>query len=187
MPTTLEVIRGISQAAANAYDGSHLESFASDGEAREVGLRREEGNPLIDERVIDGFGVKFHGSVLCITYQSELKLQEVYSQNLENEMSRQIGDVVKFLKKEYKKITRNSLSLTPYEEVHVRVEHISKVRINATAYRYFKIGGLGDVPNLLEQESEASPEAGWKSFVEQGGWNGKGGKRPPNDTRKKEK
>ena len=69
MPTTLEVIRGIAQAAANAYDGSHLESFSADGEIREVGLKREEGNPLLDERVIDGFGVKFHGSILCITYQ----------------------------------------------------------------------------------------------------------------------
>ena len=184
MPTTLEVIRGIAKAAANAYDGSHLESFSADGEIREVGLKREEGNPLLDERVIDGFGVKFHGSILCITYQSELKLKEVYGQNLENEMSSMIGDIAKFLKKEYKKITKNSLSLKPYEEVHVRVEHVSRVRINATAYRYFKIGGLGDTPNLLEQESEASPETGWKKFVEQGGWKGK---RPPNDTRKKEK
>ncbi len=34
MATTLEIIRGISQAAANAYDGAHSESYSSDGEIR---------------------------------------------------------------------------------------------------------------------------------------------------------
>jgi hypothetical protein len=35
MPTTLEIIRGIAQAAANAYDGSHLEALSADGDIRE--------------------------------------------------------------------------------------------------------------------------------------------------------
>lgn len=186
MATTLEIITGISQAAANAYDGSHSESYSSDGEVREVGLKREEGNALLDSRVIDGFGVGFHGSLLKISYQSEIKLKEVYGQNLENEMSGMIEKVASFLKKEYKKITKNTLSLTAYEDVKVLVEHVSRVRVNVTAHRYYKIGGLDNVPNLLEQESEETPEAGWKKFVAQGGWNGKGGKRPPNDNRKKE-
>ena len=82
MATTLEIIRGISQAAANAYDGSHVEGYSSDGKARVIGLKREEGNPLIDKRVMDGFGVRFHGNKLCITYHSEVKLKEVYYDNL---------------------------------------------------------------------------------------------------------
>ena len=186
MATTLEIITGISQAAANAYDGSHSEAYSSDGEVREVGLKREEGRPLLDSRVIDGFGVAFHGSLLKISYQSEIKLKEVYSQNLENEMSEMIGKVATFLKKEYKKITKNSLSLTPHEDVKVLVEHISRVRINATAHRYYKIGGLGDVPDPTTEGTEKAPEANWQKFVSQGGWTGDGGKRPPNDTRKKE-
>ena len=61
MATTLEIIRGISQAAANAYDGAHMEGYSSDGKARTIGLKREEGNPITDKRVMDGFGVAFHG------------------------------------------------------------------------------------------------------------------------------
>jgi len=56
MATTLEIIQGINQAAANAYDGAHDERFV-DGDAKKVGLSREEGCPIIDSRVSDGFGI----------------------------------------------------------------------------------------------------------------------------------
>ena len=52
MATVLDIVRGISQAAANAYDGSHDERYNSDGEARKVGLKREEGDPILDWRVM---------------------------------------------------------------------------------------------------------------------------------------
>ena len=58
MATVYEIVQALSQAAANAYDGAH----DADGEAIKAGLKREEGNPLIDKRVMDGFGVKFHGN-----------------------------------------------------------------------------------------------------------------------------
>ena len=176
MPTTLEIIRGIAQAAANAPDGSHLDSLSADGDTRVVGLKREEGNPLIDERVVDGFGIKFHGNVLCITYSSELKLKDVYSQNLENEVSGMIKDIAKFLKKEYKKVTKNTLSLTPHDETYVRVEHISRVRVQVMAIGYYKIGGMDDVGNTYDGQDSppgSSPE-GWRKFIEQGGWDGSG-------------
>jgi hypothetical protein len=35
---TLEIIRGLSQAAANAYDGGHLENYSLDGQVRTTGL-----------------------------------------------------------------------------------------------------------------------------------------------------
>ena len=58
MATTLEIIRGISQAAANiGYDGAH-EGIHGDGEPRSAGLQREEGHMINDRRVIDGFGVQ---------------------------------------------------------------------------------------------------------------------------------
>ena len=59
MATTLEIIQGIAQAAANGYDGAHDERFVPDGETKKIGLSREEGCPIIDSRVIDGFGIKF--------------------------------------------------------------------------------------------------------------------------------
>ena len=39
MATTLEIIQGISQAAANAYDGAHDERFVPDGEIQENWLK----------------------------------------------------------------------------------------------------------------------------------------------------
>ena len=51
MATVLEIVRGLSQAAANAYDGALDEN----GELLQVGLNREEGNPILDKRVMDGF------------------------------------------------------------------------------------------------------------------------------------
>ncbi len=45
MATTLEIIRGIAQAAANAYDGAHDEGASYDGwrEEKIVGLKAKRG------------------------------------------------------------------------------------------------------------------------------------------------
>ena len=85
---TLEIIQGLSQAAANAYDGVHDERFSLDGQARQVGLRREEGCPIMDSRVIDGFSVKFYGDRVCINYQSDIRLREVHAGGFEDEINR---------------------------------------------------------------------------------------------------
>ena len=71
----LEIIQGLAQAAANVYDGSHDERYVRDGEAKKVGLKREEGCPIMDKRVMDGFNVKFYGNQICIKYQSFIHLQ----------------------------------------------------------------------------------------------------------------
>jgi hypothetical protein len=41
MADTLELIRGISQAIANSYDGAHDERYSYDGESRKVGLKEK--------------------------------------------------------------------------------------------------------------------------------------------------
>ena len=83
---TLEIIQGLAQAAANAYDGVQDERFTLDGEERKAGLKREEGCPIMDKRVNDGFKVSFHGSQACILYQSDILLKDVHSGNFENEI-----------------------------------------------------------------------------------------------------
>ena len=40
MATVLDIVRGISQAAANAYDGAHDEKYSLDGEVRKIGLKK---------------------------------------------------------------------------------------------------------------------------------------------------
>jgi hypothetical protein len=181
MASTYDIIQGLAQAAANAYDGALTE----DGEPINAGLQREEGNPLIDKRVMDGFNVKFYGDVMCLGYQSEIRLKEVYAQGFEDEISQRVADITGFLKKEYKKITGNTVALTEEGEIDVRVENSSRVRSWVTAKMHYKVGGLSADMNEDNSGSTNTVEADWKSFVELGGWNGKGGTRPDNDTRPK--
>jgi len=165
MATTLEIINGISQVLAKGYDGALDEN----DEPLKVGLKREEGNPLIDPRVIDGFGVKFESNCICITYSSEIKLKEVYGGSLENDVSSKISDVATFIKKEYKALTKNGLTLTADGEVNVLVQPVSRIRTLVTAVQKFKVGGLEehktDRPGL---DIPTTPEA----------------KKAPNDDRK---
>jgi hypothetical protein len=124
MATVYEIVQGLSQAAANAYDGAMTE----DGEPLKAGLKREEGNPLIDKRVMDGFNVKFHGNIMRLSYMSEVQLKEVYANGFESDVESQMNEIVKFLKKEARKITGSTPSLTKQGEIDIRVENSSRVR-----------------------------------------------------------
>jgi hypothetical protein len=177
MATVYEIIQGLSQAAANVYDGALTE----EGEALTAGLQREEGIPLIDKRVMDGFGVVFYGNMMCLKYHSEVMLKEVYASGFESEIEQRLADITSFLKKEYKRITGNSVSLTEQGEADLHVQSASRIRSWVTAKKHYKIGGL-DKEMQVGVPSEGAMEKGWKTFLSQGGW----GSRPDNDTRKKE-
>ena len=179
MATVYEIVQGLSQAAANAYDGALDEK----GEPIKAGLAREEGNPILDKRVLDGFQVKFYGNMMCLSYHSEVQLKEVHQNGFEGEIDQRLTDISSFLKKEYKKITGESVTLTVEGEVDIRVETSSRVRSWIIAKKHYKIGGLSEDMNDDNRGSTNPVEADWKSFLEQGGWKGK---RPTNDTRKKQ-
>ena len=180
MATVYEIIQGLSQAAANAYDGALDEN----GEPLLVGLKREEGDPILDKRVMDGFNVSFYGNMMCLKYMSEVQLKEVYASGFESDVESQIAEVVKFLKKEYKKITGNSVSLTTEGEIDVHVENSSRIRSWVTAKMHYKVDGLNK-DNAVAAEADTKPEDSFRKFLDEGGWDGKGGKRPKNDTRPK--
>jgi len=139
---TLEIIQGLSQAAANAYDGSHDERFALDGQARKVGLNREQGCPIKDKRVNDGFSVKFYGDSMIINYQSDVMMRDLKDNGFENDIARMLNEVKKFLVKEYKAITGNSVSLTKKGEPQILVQTTSRVRTFVQAYQHYKVGKL---------------------------------------------
>jgi hypothetical protein len=170
MATTLEIIQGINQAAANAYDGAHDERFVEDGKIAKVGvLSREEGCPIVDTRVIDGFGVKFIGDMLQINYEADIRLKDVYAQGFEEECDRRIHGIADFLKKEYKSITGKQLRLTPHGEVTCFVQNTSRVRTFVMSHKLFKIGGLKNVDTL--GEGVIDPMAvNYYKFLEEGGF-----------------
>ena len=141
----LDIVNGISQAAANAYDGALDEN----GEPLKTGLKREEGNPVLDKRVIDGFNVLLSGNTLTIKYHGEILLKDVYKGDFEGEIAQRIQDISSYLKKEYKKITGNSLTLTKVDkEPDVLVQSMSRIRSWVEAHQKFKIGGIPDEPEL---------------------------------------
>lgn len=139
---TLEIIRGLSQAAANAYDGAHDERFSLDGQARQVGLKREQGCPIMDKRVIDGFSVKFYGDSMILNYQSDVMMKDLKNDGFENEISQTLNEVKKFLQREYKAVTGKSVSLTKKGEPQIIVQTTSRVRTFVQAYQHYKVGGL---------------------------------------------
>jgi effector-binding domain-containing protein len=140
----LDIVRGISTAAARGYDGA----LDSDGQPLKIGLKREEGDLVLDKRIIDGFKASISGNVLIIKYQAEIMLKDVYKGDFEGEVEQRMKDIVSFLKKEYKKITGNALTLTKDDEPDVLVQSISKVRTIVNATQNFKIGGIPEQPEL---------------------------------------
>jgi hypothetical protein len=178
--TTLEIIQGLSQAAANVYDGVHDERYTLDGQVRSAGLRREEGCPLMDKRVNDGFSVKFYGNKICINYQSDIRLREIHSSNnFEGDIVRQIEEVKRFLQKEYKAITGKSVTLTAFGEPKVLAQSTSRVRSFVQAYQHYKISGMKEEP-ILDPAVENSRSI-TRKFLEQV----KAAKRPTNEFIKK--
>ena len=180
MATVYEIVQGLAQAAANAYDGALGEDYEP---ANTGALRREEGDMLIDRRVMDGFGVKFSGNIMCLTYQSEIQLKEIYGPGFESEIDQRMSDIAGWIKKEYRRITGESVTLTEEGEVDIYAENSSRVRCWVTAKKNYKVGGLDEVMNVDNSGNRNEVAKNWQDFLSQGGWNGEGGKRPDNDSR----
>jgi len=161
MATTLEIIRGISQAAANGYDGA----LDDNGDPIQIGLKREEGHAIKDSRVMDGFSVKFHGDILKVCYHGEVKLKEVYAGDFEDSIVQTIGEIAKFLKKEYKKVTGNTLTLTKVGDPDLIVQETSRVRVWVQANCDYKIGGLSDVEPVCDEAGEEKLDSAVRKWL----------------------
>lgn len=170
MATTMEIMKGISQVMSMSYDGA----LDQEGSPVEIGLKREEGSPLIDSRVIDGFSVRMMASDrLCITYNVEMKIKDVHSSSFESDIESALSSVKKFVQKEYKKCTKNTLSLSEDGPVKVDVQYISKIRTTVQACQIYKVAGLPS--SEVEERKVDDSIKNWLSLSTD--------KRPPNDNR----
>jgi hypothetical protein len=176
--TTLEIIQGLSQAASNAYDGSHDERFVIDGQDKKVGLKREDGCPILDKRVMDGFKVRFYGDSMILAYQGDVMLKEVYGGTFETDIESMLNEIKGWLEREYRAVTGNSVKLTSKGEPNILVQSTSRVRNWVEANQHFKIGGIESLP-ILEPSVDATRDV-TRKFLEQFS-----DKRPKNDTRTK--
>lgn len=178
MATVYDIVRGINQAAANAYDGSHDERFVEDGEDKAIGLKREQGCAINDSRVIDGFKVRMSGPKLIVSYQSEMPMASFHNTKLDQEMEQTYADIVKFLKKEYKNITKETLSLTPDGPCEILLQNMSKLRTWVQCKKVYTVGNMKDVLSV-DEPSKDRLEDSFRKFLDQST-----DKKPKNVTRK---
>lgn len=139
-----DIVQGIHQAASHGWDGGWDENH----EPIKIGLKREEGDTVLDRRIMDGFKVGIAGNMLKVCYSSEIALKEVHGKDFESETVGRIDDIVKFLKKEYKKLTKESLSLKMTGEPHLHVQRLNNYRTWVEAYCMYEIGGIDAVDKL---------------------------------------
>ena len=149
MATALEIARGISQVMANVHDGALDEN----GDPISIGLRREEDVSIHDRRLVDGFKVALYGDHLCLKYHGEVFLKEVHANGFEDDIAGMLKTCLKYLKKEYKNITGDSLSLKSVDEPDIMVQNTSRVRSWVQAKQHFQINGMKGVDSV-QQESE---------------------------------
>jgi len=183
MATTYEIIQGLHQAAANAYDGSQSERYALDGEPRKIGLVREDGDPLLDSRVVDGFKIKIMGNKLYLTYQVDVKMNEFHDPKFKNEISDRVSNIKSFLIKEYKKVTKGSVSLKEHGDLQIRVDPISRIRNAVYAKQCYEINSMKDVVPDGQRTGDPTRDI-TKKFLAMGRQDAK---KSINDTRKETK
>jgi len=182
MATIMEIIQGLSQVAANSYDGAKDES----GENKKTGLKRDEEVSIRDKRVLDGFTIKVHsGNKMCMTYTTEVLARDLLESKgkFEDMLLQNVADIVSYIKKEFRKVTGSSLSLKEIKETEPRMEVIqtSRIRTEVKVMVDYEIGGLEDIHAEKDTQKDKILKGmeKWLSLTSD--------KKSQNDTRKVEK
>ena len=72
-----------------------------------------------------------------------MEVKQLHPRNrFENEIEEKFKDIAKFLKKEYKIITKESITLSPQKDCDILVQSTSKYRTWVQASKQYSIGGL---------------------------------------------
>lgn len=143
----MKLLSGISQVMANSYDGSYGE------EKEKTPLKREKGDPILDTRIIDGFGISLSGDRMIVKYQSEVVAEDTKDPKFETNIAQMLADIISYVKKEYKRITGDALSVKEDTKPIIQVEHISMVRTQVLASQVFKINGL-EVKSVFDKHEK---------------------------------
>jgi hypothetical protein len=162
-----KIIQGIAAAMANSYDGATDEK----GNPIKIGLRREEGNPILDSRVMDGFGCKIQGDLLIVKYSTEENikgLRGIHHTGLEKyqkEIEQRMADIVKFIKKEAKKATGTAVNLKLDGEIDILIQPMNKLRTMVSAVGIYKIAGMKAKKDPKPKGKAKSEADFYKSFI----------------------
>ena len=162
----LDIINAISSAANAGYDGAVDEK----GERIKIGLNREKVDDVsLDSRagIMDGFKVKFASDKLIVSYQGEVNMKDLHKngpKKFESEIESMFAEIVKFLKKEYKKHAKGSLTLSSQGDCDAKIQRLSNIRNWVVATKTYKIGGASGV---MDEDKPGSVDKAIKAFLDQ--------------------
>jgi hypothetical protein len=118
---------------------------------------------------------------MVVSYQSEMSMKDMHPPNkLVNEVEARFADILKYLKKEYRRLGNGSVTLSPIDEARVDAQSISRIRTFIQAQKAYKIGGVEGVDPIGQKSDKDRLEDNFKKFLELST-----DKRPPNDKSKK--
>ena len=162
--TVLDVVRGISQAIANTHDGA----LDEEGNPVKIGLRREEEVGIRDPRVMDGFKISMVGNQLQVKYHGEVTMEEAHDKNFESDLGSRLESIASFIKKEYRKATKSSLSLKKVGKMDALVQSVGAHRNWVQATCVYDITSLKEVEPALQGSSEDRLDKSIRSWLDQG-------------------
>ena len=156
MSKMLDVVRGISQALSQKYDGA---VDPKTGEKVKIGLQREADIPHTERPIMDGFSVVFYGDKLCIKYQSEVMLKEIHRTDFQGEIESRYANIAKFIQKQYKAHTGKSLRLKGLEEADILMQSMNKHRNWVQCSKHYKIGNIKGEANPYTGKEDLTRDA----------------------------
>jgi hypothetical protein len=159
MANILDVVQTIQNiVATKGYDGA----LDEEGNPVKIGLKREVDNVVNDSRLVDGFGVRFQGDKMILSYSSECNIKQVQKTNFENMVEQHITDIISFIQKEYRGAAGKNLSLTKEGETDILVQKMSNFRTWFQSSCIYKIGGTEGV---LEEDKQKDINESIKSWL----------------------
>jgi len=97
MANILDVVQTIQNIVGQkGYDGA----LDEEGNPVKIGLKREVENTVTDSRLVDGFGVRFQGDKMILSYSSECNIKQVQKPNFQDMVEQNIADIISFIQKD---------------------------------------------------------------------------------------
>ena len=129
MSEILEIVNGISQALSEKHDGGV-----------EFGLEREQKTSMYEKRIVDGFGVSFHGNKITVKYHSEVPLTRVHGKDFKGEVEGMMKDISKHLKEKYKQVKKKTLVLKEEGDCNIMVQTPNRRTAFVNAAQTYSLG-----------------------------------------------
>lgn len=161
----VDLLKNLHQTVTNSkdyYKGQYVQDKKD--ELPKIGLRREVENPITQSRFMDGFNIKVSGNVMVLDYQREITLKETHKSGFKNQLNLVMGDIVKFIKKEYSRLSGGKpLNIKPLTKEPVcDVKYISRVKCWVECQQHFE---LTDIKVEEEKIDPKNPVPDWVNEV----------------------